>query len=178
MPMLSDSSSCISAANKLAERRKEEKEKFDARHQHKLKPLVIGSTFSFLNSDLKTWSVGLIHGRSSDNRSYEILTENGLIISRNKVHLHETNVVFREHVPTSISITGHLGDACKNAESVMAPKSPPFPNKPPTTDPHVKVTKSPIGSNDKCNRTWSGSSTETIEISRVNLHIIACYACV
>ena len=82
MPMLSDSSSCISDANKLAERRKEEKEKFDARHQHELKPLVIGSTVSFLNSDLKMWSMGLIHGRSTDNRSYEILTENGLIVSR------------------------------------------------------------------------------------------------
>ena len=33
MPMLSDSSSCVSDANKLSEWRKEEKEKFDARHQ-------------------------------------------------------------------------------------------------------------------------------------------------
>ena len=82
MPMLSDSSSCILDANKLTERRKEEKEKFDARHQHELKPLVIGSTVSFLNSDLKMWSMGLIHGRFTNRRSYEILTENGLIFSR------------------------------------------------------------------------------------------------
>ena len=54
MAMLSDSTSCVSYANKLAERRKEEKEKFDARHQCELKPLVIGSTVSFLNSDLKS----------------------------------------------------------------------------------------------------------------------------
>ena len=33
MPMLTDSTNCISDANKFAERRKEEKEKFDARHQ-------------------------------------------------------------------------------------------------------------------------------------------------
>ena len=46
--MLSDSYSCVSE-----ERRKEEKEKFDARHQCELKPLVIGSTVSLLNSDLK-----------------------------------------------------------------------------------------------------------------------------
>ena len=90
IPMLNDSNSCIADANKLAERRKEEKEKFDARHQHELKPLIIGSTVSFLNSDLKMWSMGPIYGRSTDNRSYEILTENGLIISRNRVHLHET----------------------------------------------------------------------------------------
>ena len=46
MPMLNDSSDCVSDANKLAERKKEEKEKFDARHQCELKPLVIGSTVS------------------------------------------------------------------------------------------------------------------------------------
>ena len=153
--MLNDSSSCISDANKLAERRKEEKEKSDTRHQCELKPLIIGNTVSFLNSDLKMCSMGLIHVRSTDNRSYEILTENGLIISRNGVHLCETYVVFRECVPTSISITDHVGDAHKNAESVMAPKSP-VPNKPPTTDPHVKATKSTIGSNDNCYRTRSG----------------------
>ena len=88
--MLSDSSNCISDANRLAERREEENTKFDARHQCELKPLIIGSTVSFLNSDLNMWSVGKIHGRSSDNRSYEILTENGLIVSRNRIHLQET----------------------------------------------------------------------------------------
>ena len=155
MPMLNDSSSCIPDANKLVETRKEEKEKFDTRHQCELKPLIIGSTVPFLNSNFKMWSKGLIHGRSVDNRSYEILTENGLIVSRNRVHLCKTNVVFREHVPTGISITDHVGDACNNAESVMAPKSP-VPNKPPTTDPHVKATKSTIGSNDNCYRTRSG----------------------
>ena len=156
MPCFNDTSSCVSEAHKLAERRKEEKEKFDARHQCELKPLVIGSTVSFLNSDLNMWSMGIIHGRSSDNRSYEILTENGLIISRNRLHLHETNVVFREFVPISISIADHIGDACKNAKSIMAPKSPPVPNKLPTTDPHAKATKGPIGSNDNCYRTRSG----------------------
>ena len=156
MPMLSDSSSCISDFHKLAERRKEEKEKFDARYQCKLKPLVIGSTVSFLNSDLKTWSVGLIHGRSSDNKSYEILTENGLIISGNRVHLCETNFVFRECVPGSISIADHISNAHKNAEFVMAPRSSPVPSEPPTTDPCVKATKSLIGFNDKCYRTQSG----------------------
>ena len=153
MSMLSDSSSCISDANKLAESRKEEKEKFEARHQCELKPLIIGSTVSFLNSDLKMWNVGLIHGRSTDNGSYEILTENGLIVSRNRVHLCETNVVFRERVPSKISITDPINDAHKSAESVMAPELP-VSNKPPTTDPHVSTTKSTIGSNDNRYRTW------------------------
>ena len=163
MPMLSDSTSCVSDANKLAERRKEEKEKFDARHQCEFKSLVIGSIVSFLNSDFKMWSVVLNHGRSTDNRSYEILTENGLFISRNRVHLCESNVVFREHVATSIPIADQVGNAHKNA--LMAPKSSPVPNKPPTTDPHFTAIKSTIGSNDNCYRTWSGKSAKTIEIS-------------
>ena len=98
----------------------------------------------------------LIHGRSTDNRSCEILTENGLIISRNKIFLCETNVVFRECVPTRISVTDHISDAHKNAESIMAPKLSPVRNKPPTTDPHVKANKSTIGPNDNCYRTQSG----------------------
>ena len=151
MPMLSDSTNCISDANKFAERRKEEKEKFDARHQHELKPLIIGSTVSFLNSDLKTWSMGKIHGRSE--RSYEILTENDLIVSRNRIHLHETNVVFRECAPTKIFITDHI-DSAHKAKSVMAPKSSPVShNNPPTTSPSIKAIKSTIGSNDNCYRT-------------------------
>ena len=72
------------------------------------------------------------------------------------MHLRETNVVFRERVPTSISITDHIGDAHKNAESVMAPKSSPVPNKPPTTNPHVTAIKGTTGSNDNCYRTQSG----------------------
>ena len=55
--------------------------------------------------------MGIIYGRSSDNRSDEILTENGLIISRNRVHLCETNVVFREPVPSKISIVDPVNDA-------------------------------------------------------------------
>ena len=54
MPVLSDSTNCISDANKIVERGKEEKDKFNARHQCQLKPLIISSTVSFLNSDLKT----------------------------------------------------------------------------------------------------------------------------
>ena len=47
---------------------------------------------SYLNSDMKSWSIGTVHARSHDDRSYEILTENGNLISRNHVHLRPTNV--------------------------------------------------------------------------------------
>ena len=137
MPMLSDSTNCISDTNKLADRREEEKGKFDAKHQHDSKPLIIGSTVSFLNSDLKMWSVGKIHGRSD----------------RNRIHLWETNVVFRECVPISIPITD---PGTSKAESVMAPKSSPVSSNPPATNPSVKTIKSTVGSNDNLDRTRSG----------------------
>ena len=41
---------------------------------------------------MKSWSIGTIHARSHDDRSYEILTENVNLISRNHVHLRPTNV--------------------------------------------------------------------------------------
>ena len=57
MPMLNDSSSCVSDANKLAERRKEEKDKFDVQ-KCELKLLIIGSVVSYLNADLKDLECG------------------------------------------------------------------------------------------------------------------------
>ena len=81
-------------SDKFIARKDKEKEKFDNRHPRELKPLLVGSTMSYLNSDLKTWSVGVIILRSPDNRSYYVKTENDQVISRNRVHLHETNVEF------------------------------------------------------------------------------------
>ena len=72
------------------------------------------------------------------------------------VQMHETGIVFKEHVPISISIAYPINDARK-AESVRASKSSPVPsNKPSTTAPCVNATKSSIGSNDNCYRTKSG----------------------
>ena len=45
---------------------------------------------SYLNSDMRSWSIGTVHARSHDDRSYEILTENGNLVSRNCVHLRPT----------------------------------------------------------------------------------------
>ena len=47
---------------------------------------------SYLNVDLKSWSIGTIHTRSHDDQLYQILTENGNLISRNHVHLRPTSV--------------------------------------------------------------------------------------
>ena len=64
------------------------------KHSRELKPLLVGSTVSYINSDLKTWNVGVVISHSPDNRSYHIKTENDQVISRNRVHLCETNVKF------------------------------------------------------------------------------------
>ena len=59
-------------SDKFVVRKDKEKEKFDDKHPKELKPLLVGSILSYLNSDLKTWSVGVIILCSPDNRSYHI----------------------------------------------------------------------------------------------------------
>ena len=89
-------------SDKFSDRKDKEKEMFDVKHSRELKPLLVGSIVSYLNSDLKTRSVGVIVSHSPVNRSYHIKTENDQVISHNRVHLHETNVQFVpqvQHIP-------------------------------------------------------------------------------
>ena len=65
--------------------------KFDTKSKQ-LPMLFIGSSVAYLKADLKSWSIGTIHARSHNGHSYQILTETGLIISRNHVHLRPTRV--------------------------------------------------------------------------------------
>ena len=60
-------------SDKFSDRKLKEKEKFD-KHSRTLKPLTLNTTVSYLNADLKTWSVGSVVSRSPDNRSYHIKT--------------------------------------------------------------------------------------------------------
>ena len=78
-------------ADLFSKRKEKEKRTFDAKTKQ-LPVLFVGSYVSYLNSDMKSWSIGTVHARSHDDRSYEILTENGNLISRNRVHLRPTNV--------------------------------------------------------------------------------------
>ena len=75
----------------FSERKEKEKRTFDAKTKQ-LPVLFVGGYVSYLNSDMKSWSIGTIHARSHDDRSYEILTENGNLISRNHVNLRPTSV--------------------------------------------------------------------------------------
>ena len=77
-------------ADLFAEKEKE-KIKFDAKSKQ-LPVLFIGRNVSDLNADLKSWSIGTIHARSHNGHLYQILTEIGLIICRNCMHLRPTRV--------------------------------------------------------------------------------------
>ena len=85
-----------------------------------------------------------------------------LYIGISASHICETGVVFRECVPSKISIADPINDAHK-AESVKAKLSP-VPS-PPATVPHVKTTKSSIGSNDKFKNMVRQSSKKTTKVS-------------
>ena len=74
----------------FSERKESEKKKFDTKRKQ-LQVLFLGSYVSYLNVDLQSWSIGTIHARSHDDRSYQVLTENGNLISRNHVHLRPTS---------------------------------------------------------------------------------------
>ena len=67
------------------------KKRFDTKSKQ-LPVLFIGSYVSYLNAHLKSWSIVTIHARSNDDWSYQVLTENGNLISRNHVHLRPTSV--------------------------------------------------------------------------------------
>ena len=75
----------------FTERKKKEKRTVDVKSKQ-LPVLFIGSYVSYLNSDMRSWSIGTVHARSYDGRYYEILTEKGNLISRNCVHLWPINV--------------------------------------------------------------------------------------
>ena len=94
LPMIETVTNNDVYSDKFSDRKLKEKEKFDNKHSRTLKPFTLDTIVSYLNADLKMWSVGSVLSRSPDNRSYHIKTENGQIISHNRVHLCETNVEF------------------------------------------------------------------------------------
>ena len=77
---------------------------------------------------MRSWSIATIHARSHDDRSYEILTENGNLISRNRVHLRPTSVqpIDKMTIPYKV-----------NAKVILLPKASGVP----TSHNHDKVIK-------------------------------------
>ena len=72
-----------------------QKEREKCRHDtvaHDLPVVPVGVTVSYINKDLKTWSIGRV--KSHEGRSYMVATEDGRLISCNRVHLQSSNVSF------------------------------------------------------------------------------------
>ena len=141
---------------KFSDRKDKEKEKFDTRHSRKLKPLLVDSTMSCLNSDLKTWNAGVVVVHSPDNRSCHVRTESGTVISHNTVHLRLTNVNF------ALQQLVHQNFPEKVFSAVEKIVSQPVPNTNKSTKPKtVTANKSSTvgfdaGSNNNCYKTRSG----------------------
>ena len=111
----------------FSEQKEKAKRIFDAKTKQ-LPVLFVGSYVSYLNSDMRSWSIGTVHARIHDDSSYEILTENGNLISRNCIHLRPTNVqpIGKRTVPHKV-----------NAKVVLSPKASGVP----TSHYHDKVIK-------------------------------------
>ena len=134
-------------SDKFSDRKEQEKEKFDMKHSRELKPLLVDSTVSYLNSDWKTWNVGVVVTHSPNNRSYHIKAESGQVVSHNRVHLHETDVEF---VPQVKNIP-KVAKVSKNEKTVKSSSSN-AKYKQPVQKQNIKST---VGSNDNY-RTRSG----------------------
>ena len=141
-------------SDKFAARRDKEKEKFYGKHPIELKPLLVGSTMSYLNSDLKTWNIGIVVAHSPDNRSCHIKVESGQVISHIRVHLHETNVEFVLQVQNIPKVSKVLKE-----EKIF---SQPVPNTNKSTKPKTvtankcSIVGSNVGFNNNCYKTRSG----------------------
>ena len=130
-----------------SERKEKEKMKFETKSKQ-LPELFIGSNVAYLNADLKSWSIGKVHARSHDSQSYQILTENGLLVSRNHVHLR----------PTSVKPIDKLVKPCipnvKADKPIITPSGEPTPTN--ATKVHKVSTQNTAKFNDDLYRTRPG----------------------
>ena len=106
---------------------------------------------SYLNADLKSWSIGTIPLRSHDGRSYQILTENGLTISRNHMHLRLTRV---KPVPVDKLVSPHISNVKADKLIITPSGDPAASNAVKATKPHF--IKTAAKTNDVPHRTRSG----------------------
>ena len=91
LPFFQDHSASESIKEQVLLIKEAEKQRYD-KMAHDLPVIPVGATVSYINKDQKTWSMGKVE--SCTLRSYVILTEEGRLISRNRVHICHTNVPF------------------------------------------------------------------------------------
>ena len=106
-------------SDKFAMRKDKEKEKFDDKHPRELKPLLVGSTMSYLNSDLKV----VVVAHSPDNRSYHVRTESGTVISHNRVHVRLIDVNFMLQQPVQQNFPEKVSSVVEKIVSQPVPNT-------------------------------------------------------
>ena len=131
-----------------------EKDRHDA-VAHDLPVVPVGTTVSYINKDLKTWSIGRVE--SHEGRSYVVATEDGRLISCNRVHLRGTNIPF---VPKSSRLdvppTTNLAQEANKCIS-LKPSNTNNKSGQPTTTPKPKAKQTPASIPPKVElRTRSG----------------------
>ena len=143
-------------SDKFIARKDKEKERFDDKHPRELKPLLVGSIVSYLNSYLKTWSVGVIISYSLDNKSYHIRTESGTIISCNRVHLKLTNVNFTLQQPVQQNFPEKVSSVVEKIVSQPVPNTNKSTKPKTVTANKCSTVGSNAGSHNSCYKTRSG----------------------
>ena len=91
LPFLQDRGATESIKEQVMLLKERETDRHDA-VAHDLPVVPVSTTVSYINKDLKTWSIGRVE--SHEGRSYVVATEDGRLISHNHVHLRGTNVPF------------------------------------------------------------------------------------
>ena len=131
-------------SKKFSDRKLKEKEKFDNKHSRTLKPFTLNTTVSYLNADLKMWSVGSVVYRSPGNRSYHIKTR--------MVKLFPTTGYISMKLMLNLLQVQNIPKVLKE-EKIF---SQPVPNTDKSTKPKTVNKHSTVGSNSGCYKTRSG----------------------
>ena len=84
LPFFQDCGTPKSVQEQVMLQKEKEKCRYDA-VVHDLPVVPVGATVSYINKDLKTWSIGRV--KSHEGRSYMVVTEDGRLISHNCIHL-------------------------------------------------------------------------------------------
>ena len=91
LPFFQDHGAAESVKEQVMLQKEKEKCRHDASAQD-LPVIPVGATVTNINKDLKTWSIGRVE--CCEGRSYVVATEEGRLVSHNRVHLCKTNVSF------------------------------------------------------------------------------------
>ena len=80
LPFFQDHAAAESVEEEVVLQKEKEKQRHDA-SAHDLPVIPVGATVTYINKNLKTWSIGRVE--SHEGRSYVVATEEGRLVSHN-----------------------------------------------------------------------------------------------